>query len=61
MVRLHVTSAFRNRAASRGQAMLEYLLVALALLFVLSALAVLLRAEKNQAERAATLMSSEYP
>lgn len=44
-----------------GQAMVEYAIVALALIFLLSTLAVLLRAEKNQAARAEQLVSSEYP
>ena len=44
-----------------GQAMVEYAIVALALIFLLSTLAVLLRAEKNQAARAEQLVSSECP
>ena len=44
-----------------GQAMVEYAIVALALIFLLSTLAVLLRAEKNQAARAEQLVSSDYP
>ena len=47
--------------SNSGQAMVEYAIVALALIFLLSTLAVLLRAEKNQAARAEQLVSSEYP
>lgn len=41
--------------------MVEYALVATAILVLLSVLAVLLYATKSQADRAATLVSSEYP
>lgn len=57
-------SAMRKGSASRGksgQAMVEYAIVAVALLSLLALLAILLRAERNQARRTAALVSSENP
>lgn len=50
-----------NPSGKSGQAMIEYALVATAIVVLLSVMAVLLHATKNQADRAATLVSSEYP
>lgn len=53
--------AMANPSGKSGQAMIEYVLVATAIVVLLSVMAVLLHATKNQADRAATLVSSEYP
>lgn len=52
---------FRFPSGKSGQAMVEYALVAVAVVVLLSVLAVLLHATRNQADRAAELVSSEYP
>lgn len=44
-----------------GQAMVEYVIVAIMLIALLSVMAVLLRATKSQSERASVLVSSDYP
>lgn len=44
-----------------GQAMIEYVIVAVSLLVLFSTMAALLYATKSQAKRAAELVSSEYP
>jgi len=44
-----------------GQAMIEYVLVAVALIALVSVMAVLHYAVRHQTERAVELVSSEYP
>ncbi len=45
----------------RGQAMVEYVIVLVALTSLISVMALLLRATRSQSERASELVSSEYP
>jgi len=53
-------SSVENRSR-RGQAALEYILVFVAILAVVSALGFLVRAARSSSERTATLVAAEYP
>ena len=55
------THVKKGNKGKSGQAMIEYVIVAVMLVALLSVMAVLLRATKSQSERASVLVSSDYP